>query len=211
MPPRPVTTMPETMEATPVQNQELFIQGLSICKVCIIITSEFVWEYNIFTFCIYLHFPQKTPGRPLATLPCWDTLHTSGRLAPSLLLTPKIGWCVGNTILPLFQKLFFLDIQHLILSQTCFWWDQVCTSLPPLSHQNYPLHGSEVNGFHSAPTTYNHTSTINGDGIMSRMPEKDITYQFSLLHMLSDQLCSLSVQLTEAQLLEVQEMKLERL
>ncbi|XP_069378338.1 transcription factor 3b isoform X12 [Paralichthys olivaceus] len=37
----------------------------------------------------------------------------------------------------------------------------------PLSPQNYPLHGSEVNGFHSAPTTYNHTPTINGEGIMS--------------------------------------------
>nr|XP_043899725.1 transcription factor 3b isoform X4 [Solea senegalensis] len=37
----------------------------------------------------------------------------------------------------------------------------------PLSPQNYPLHGSEVNGFHSAPTTYNHTPAINGEGIMS--------------------------------------------
>ncbi|KAM4628611.1 transcription factor 3b isoform 2-T2 [Polymixia lowei] len=37
----------------------------------------------------------------------------------------------------------------------------------PLSPQNYPLHGSEGNGFHSAPNTYNHTSTINGDGIMA--------------------------------------------
>ncbi|XP_056132163.1 transcription factor 3b isoform X2 [Lampris incognitus] len=37
----------------------------------------------------------------------------------------------------------------------------------PLSPQNYPVHGSEVNGFHTAPTTYNHTSTINGDGIMA--------------------------------------------
>ncbi|XP_047198992.1 transcription factor 3b isoform X2 [Hippoglossus stenolepis] len=37
----------------------------------------------------------------------------------------------------------------------------------PLSPQNYPLHGSEVNGFHSAPTTYNHPPTINGEGIMS--------------------------------------------
>lgn len=44
--------------------------------------------------------------------------------------------------------------------------------VPLASRQNYPLHGSEVNGFHSAPTTYNHTSTINGDGIMGRMPEK---------------------------------------
>ncbi|XP_023125102.1 transcription factor 3b isoform X11 [Amphiprion ocellaris] len=32
---------------------------------------------------------------------------------------------------------------------------------------NYPLHGSEVNGFHSAPTTYNHTPAINGEGIMA--------------------------------------------
>lgn len=32
--------------------------------------------------------------------------------------------------------------------------------------QNYPLHGSEVNGFHPAPTTYSHTPTINGEGIM---------------------------------------------
>ncbi|XP_039984837.1 transcription factor 3b isoform X2 [Xiphias gladius] len=37
----------------------------------------------------------------------------------------------------------------------------------PLSPQNYPLHGNEVNGFHSAPTTYNHTPTINGEGIMA--------------------------------------------
>ncbi|XP_062250845.1 transcription factor 3b isoform X1 [Platichthys flesus] len=37
----------------------------------------------------------------------------------------------------------------------------------PLSPQNYPLHGSEVNGFHSAPTTYNHAPAINGEGIMS--------------------------------------------
>ncbi|XP_078115331.1 transcription factor 3b isoform X3 [Sander vitreus] len=37
----------------------------------------------------------------------------------------------------------------------------------PLSPQNYPLHGSDVNGFHSAPTTYNHTPTINGEGIMA--------------------------------------------
>ncbi|XP_060889375.1 transcription factor 3b isoform X8 [Labrus mixtus] len=37
----------------------------------------------------------------------------------------------------------------------------------PLSPQNYPLHGSEVNGFHSAPTTYNHTPAINGESIMA--------------------------------------------
>lgn len=37
----------------------------------------------------------------------------------------------------------------------------------PLSPQNYPLHSSEVNGFHSAPTTYNHPpAAINGEGIM---------------------------------------------
>jgi len=38
----------------------------------------------------------------------------------------------------------------------------------PLSPQNYPLHGSEVNGFHSAPTTYNHTPAINGESIMGK-------------------------------------------
>ncbi|KAM8889315.1 transcription factor 3b isoform 5-T5 [Synchiropus picturatus] len=37
----------------------------------------------------------------------------------------------------------------------------------PLSPQNYPLHGSEVNGFHSATTTYNHTPAINGESIMA--------------------------------------------
>lgn len=42
----------------------------------------------------------------------------------------------------------------------------------PLSPQNYPLHSSEVNGFHSAPTTYNHTPTINGEGIMGKEPLK---------------------------------------
>ena len=47
----------------------------------------------------------------------------------------------------------------------------------PLSPQNYPLHGSEVNGFHSAPTTYNHTPTINGEGIMGK--EKS-TYHTSI-------------------------------
>ncbi|XP_061593671.1 transcription factor 3b isoform X1 [Cololabis saira] len=43
-------------------------------------------------------------------------------------------------------------------------------SFPPINPQdrmNYPLHGSEVNGFHPAPTTYNHTPTINGESIMS--------------------------------------------
>lgn len=63
---------------------------------------------------------------------------------------------------------------------------KVCVIVPPLSWQNYPLHGSEVNGFHSAPTTYNHTSTINGDGIMGRMPEKDLLYQLCLPDWLSD-------------------------
>ncbi|XP_024253585.1 transcription factor E2-alpha isoform X8 [Oncorhynchus tshawytscha] len=43
----------------------------------------------------------------------------------------------------------------------------------PLSPQNYPLHGSEVNGslapgFHSGSGSYNHTSSINGaDSIMA--------------------------------------------
>lgn len=39
---------------------------------------------------------------------------------------------------------------------------------PPGSAQNYPLHGNEVNGFHSAPTTYSHTPAINGEGIMGK-------------------------------------------
>ncbi|XP_010869979.1 transcription factor 3b isoform X3 [Esox lucius] len=43
----------------------------------------------------------------------------------------------------------------------------------PLSPQNYPLHGSDVNGslppgFHSGSGSYNHTTSINGaDGIMA--------------------------------------------
>uniref|UniRef100_A0A3Q3VK32 Transcription factor E2-alpha n=1 Tax=Mola mola TaxID=94237 RepID=A0A3Q3VK32_MOLML len=41
------------------------------------------------------------------------------------------------------------------------------SSLNPQDRMNYPLHGSEVNGFHSAPTTYSHTPTINGEGIMA--------------------------------------------
>ncbi|KAK3533589.1 hypothetical protein QTP70_023416, partial [Hemibagrus guttatus] len=37
----------------------------------------------------------------------------------------------------------------------------------PLSPQNYPLHGADVNGFHSGSGAYNHTSSINGaDSIM---------------------------------------------
>ncbi|XP_061539678.1 transcription factor 3b isoform X5 [Phycodurus eques] len=40
------------------------------------------------------------------------------------------------------------------------------SSLNPQDRMNYPLHGSEVNGFHAAPTTYNHTPAINGDAIM---------------------------------------------
>lgn len=56
--------------------------------------------------------------------------------------------------------------------------------VPLVSRQNYPLHGSEVNGFHSAPTTYNHTSTINGDGIMGRMPEKLKTQHSSYVYLM---------------------------
>ncbi|XP_066503614.1 transcription factor 3b isoform X2 [Hoplias malabaricus] len=38
----------------------------------------------------------------------------------------------------------------------------------PLSPQNYPLHGADVNGFHSGSGTYNHTSSISGgDSIMA--------------------------------------------
>ncbi|XP_062250849.1 transcription factor 3b isoform X5 [Platichthys flesus] len=41
------------------------------------------------------------------------------------------------------------------------------SAINPQDRMNYPLHGSEVNGFHSAPTTYNHAPAINGEGIMS--------------------------------------------
>ncbi|XP_061681011.1 transcription factor 3b isoform X1 [Syngnathoides biaculeatus] len=41
------------------------------------------------------------------------------------------------------------------------------SSLNPQDRMNYPLHGSEVNGFHAAPTTYNHTPAINGEAIMA--------------------------------------------
>ncbi|XP_006790421.1 transcription factor 3b isoform X2 [Neolamprologus brichardi] len=41
------------------------------------------------------------------------------------------------------------------------------SAINPQDRMNYPLHSSEVNGFHSAPTTYNHTPTINGEGIMA--------------------------------------------
>ncbi|KAM4739300.1 transcription factor 3b isoform 8-T8 [Anableps anableps] len=40
-------------------------------------------------------------------------------------------------------------------------------AINPQDRMNYSLPGSEVNGFHSAPTTYNHTPTINGEGIMA--------------------------------------------
>lgn len=42
MPPHPVMTLPETMEVTPVQNQELFTQALFICKVWMIFISNSV-------------------------------------------------------------------------------------------------------------------------------------------------------------------------
>ncbi|XP_060889373.1 transcription factor 3b isoform X6 [Labrus mixtus] len=41
------------------------------------------------------------------------------------------------------------------------------SAINPQDRMNYPLHGSEVNGFHSAPTTYNHTPAINGESIMA--------------------------------------------
>ncbi|KAG7269500.1 hypothetical protein CRUP_014742, partial [Coryphaenoides rupestris] len=41
------------------------------------------------------------------------------------------------------------------------------SALNPQDRMNYPLHSSEVNGFHSVPTTYSHTATLNGDGIMA--------------------------------------------
>uniref|UniRef100_A0A3B4AN28 Transcription factor E2-alpha n=1 Tax=Periophthalmus magnuspinnatus TaxID=409849 RepID=A0A3B4AN28_9GOBI len=45
--------------------------------------------------------------------------------------------------------------------------DRMKFILMKCSPQNYPLHGSEVNGFHPAPTTYSHTPAINGEGIMA--------------------------------------------
>lgn len=68
-----------------------------------------------------VHILQKTPGHLLAILPCWDTLHTSDRLAPSLLLTPRTGWCVGNTVSHLYFNYIAVDIQRLFLSHTCLW------------------------------------------------------------------------------------------
>lgn len=44
----------------------------------------------------------------------------------------------------------------------------------PLSTQNYPLHGNEVNGFHPAPTTYSHTPAINGESIMGENATESI-------------------------------------
>ncbi|XP_077441282.1 transcription factor 3b isoform X7 [Vanacampus margaritifer] len=41
------------------------------------------------------------------------------------------------------------------------------SSLNPQDRMNYPLRASEVNGFHAAPTTYNHTPAINGEAIMA--------------------------------------------
>ncbi|KAM8889324.1 transcription factor 3b isoform 14-T14 [Synchiropus picturatus] len=41
------------------------------------------------------------------------------------------------------------------------------SAINPQDRMNYPLHGSEVNGFHSATTTYNHTPAINGESIMA--------------------------------------------
>ncbi|XP_067370672.1 transcription factor 3b isoform X3 [Channa argus] len=42
------------------------------------------------------------------------------------------------------------------------------SAINPQDRMNYPLHSSEVNGFHSATTTtYNHTPAINGEGIMA--------------------------------------------
>lgn len=64
--------------------------------------------------------------------------------------------------------IFFLWTAFVLYDATCI----PETSPLPLSPQNYPLHSSEVNGFHSAPTTYNHTPTINGEGIMGKEPLK---------------------------------------
>ncbi|XP_015251521.1 PREDICTED: transcription factor E2-alpha-like isoform X2 [Cyprinodon variegatus] len=40
-------------------------------------------------------------------------------------------------------------------------------AINPQDRMNYSLPSGEVNGFHTAPTTYNHTPTINGEGIMA--------------------------------------------
>lgn len=50
----------------------------------------------------------------------------------------------------------------------------------PLSPQNYPLHGSEVNGFHSAPTTYSHTPAINGESIMGKKLNELVLYNVEI-------------------------------
>ncbi len=37
--------------------------------------------------------------------------------------------------------------------------------------QNYPLHGADVNGFHSGSATYSHTTSMNGsDSILGKLP-----------------------------------------
>ncbi|XP_077964729.1 transcription factor 3b isoform X15 [Gasterosteus aculeatus] len=41
------------------------------------------------------------------------------------------------------------------------------SAINPQERMNYPLHGSEVNGFHPAPAAYNHTPAINGESIMA--------------------------------------------
>uniref|UniRef100_A0AAQ4QG62 Transcription factor E2-alpha n=1 Tax=Gasterosteus aculeatus aculeatus TaxID=481459 RepID=A0AAQ4QG62_GASAC len=51
----------------------------------------------------------------------------------------------------------------------------------PLSPQNYPLHGSEVNGFHPAPAAYNHTPAINGESIMAHRGTTGKSILFALL------------------------------
>lgn len=50
------------------------------------------------------------------------------------------------------------------------WWLQSLQSLC-LPLQNYPLHGADVNGFHSGSAAYSHSSSMNGsDSILGKLP-----------------------------------------
>lgn len=74
-------------------------------------------------------------------------------------------------------SMYFSTCLLLLLSKIVFLMELLVSLLQkrqplPLSPQNYPLHGNEVNGFHPAPTTYNHTPTINGDSIMGKELDK---------------------------------------
>lgn len=131
------------------------------------------------------------PGRwfSLVILPCWATPPIWASMVPSLPLTPKTDWWV----LPSHFRLVFLWRHNEVFDT--FWlmhhWGFLsgCAlkSLGvfaskkrqplPLSPQNYPLHGSEVNGahpagFHSGSSSFgvhSHTPPIAGtDTIMGK-------------------------------------------